>query len=130
VIEDNADAREGLRGLLELYGHEVHEAADGTAGVQAALLLQPHAALIDIGLPGLDGYEVARQIRGSGLCDETLLIALTGYAQKEDCPQGEDAGFSHYLIKPVEPDKLIQLIADYSPAMSQAQPGSSATQSA
>jgi PAS domain S-box-containing protein len=111
VVEDNPDARESLRDLLQLSGHEVYEAADGQAAVRAALALRPEVALIDIGLPGFDGHEVARRIRASAVCDETVLIALTGYAQVEDRRQAENAGFQHHLVKPVDLNKLTQLIA-------------------
>jgi two-component system, sensor histidine kinase len=111
IVEDNPDAREGLRGLLELSGHDVFEAADGCAAVKAARALRPEVALIDIGLPGIDGNEVARQIRSSAVCDDTVLIALTGYSQREDRQQTENAGFQHYLVKPVDLNQLAQLIS-------------------
>ena len=83
IVEDNDDARQMLRHLLERAGHEVHEAADGRAGLDRTLSLRPDAAVIDIGLPGLDGYEVARRIRAAGQAD-VLLIAVTGYGQPGD----------------------------------------------
>lgn len=110
IVEDNADARESLRGLLELSGHDVYEADDGQAAVRAALALRPEVALIDIGLPGIDGHEVARRIRTNAICNETVLIALTGYAQREDRQRSENAGFQH-LVKSVNLNQLTQLIA-------------------
>jgi CheY-like chemotaxis protein len=83
LIEDNGDAREGLRLLLEAWGHEVYEASDGPAGVDKALELRPEIVLIDLSLPGLDGYEVAAHIRTSPACSAARLIAVTGYAQSE-----------------------------------------------
>jgi CheY-like chemotaxis protein len=68
-------------------------------------------ALIDIGLPGIDGHEVARRIRTNAICNETVLIALTGYAQREDRQRSENAGFQHHLVKPVNLNQLTQLIA-------------------
>jgi PAS domain S-box-containing protein len=111
IVEDNTDARESLRDLLKLSGHEVYEAADGQAAVSAALTLRPEVALIDIGLPGFDGHEVARRIRTSAVCDDTVLIALTGYGQREDRQRAERAGFRHHLVKPVDLHQLTQLIA-------------------
>jgi PAS domain S-box-containing protein len=111
VVEDNTDARETLRTLLELSGHEIYEAADGRTAVSAAVALRPDVALIDIGLPGFDGHEVARRIRTRSVCDETVLIALTGYAQREDRQRAENAGFWRHLAKPVDFNQLTQLIA-------------------
>jgi len=111
IVEDNADARESLRGLLEMSGHDVYEAADGQAAVRAALALRPEVALIDIGLPGIDGHEVARRIRTSAICDEMVLIALTGYSQTEDGDRAVNAGFQHHLVKPVDLNQLTQLLA-------------------
>ena len=84
TIEDYADARDSLRSLLELSGHEVREAADGPTGVELALRLQPDVVLIDIGLPGLDGYGVARLIRSAPHGHLMVLAAVTGYGQPED----------------------------------------------
>jgi PAS domain S-box-containing protein len=105
IIEDNADNREMTRMLLETLGHEVHEAADGAAGVSLAVRLMPEVVLVDIGLPGLDGYEVARQIR-SRLRGGVRLIAVSGYGQKEDRRRAFEAGFDDHLLKPVEAERL------------------------
>lgn len=111
LVEDNTDARETLRDLLELHGHEVHEAASGPDGIEQALRLRPDLSLIDIGLPELDGYEVARRIRANaGGCD-LLLVALTGYGQPEDRRRAREAGFDEHLAKPIAPDRLAALIA-------------------
>jgi CheY-like chemotaxis protein len=114
VIEDNADVRESLRDLLESSRHEVYEAADGSAGVDAALALCPEVALIDIGLPALNGYEVARRLRADDGCADTVLIALTGYAQDADRQRAIEAGFHGYLAKPVDPKQLMELIVTLS----------------
>jgi signal transduction histidine kinase/ActR/RegA family two-component response regulator len=109
VVEDNDDGREMLRVQLTMAGHEVHEAADGPSGVDQATRLQPDVALIDVGLPGLDGYEVARRIRaGSG--QSMLLVALTGYGQAEDRRLARDAGFDAHLTKPVRLERLIEVL--------------------
>jgi signal transduction histidine kinase len=104
IIEDNADARETLRTLLEAMGHEVHEAADGEAGVAAALALQPDVALIDIGLPLLDGYEVGRRLRAAG--SGIRLVALTGYGRDDDIQCALEAGFDLHLLKPAGIEQL------------------------
>jgi CheY-like chemotaxis protein len=99
--------------LLEHGGHEVHEAADGTEGVELALCLRPDAVLIDIGLPGLDGYEVARQLKAKE--PGVRLIALTGYGQPDDRRRGAAAGFDAYLIKPVEFEALAEVLTQEGP---------------
>ncbi|HEY7521333.1 MAG TPA: ATP-binding protein [Methylomirabilota bacterium] len=111
IVEDNADAREVLLTSLKLDGHEVHEAADGRAGLEAALRLTPDVALIDVGLPGLDGYEVARQIRATDAGSSMVLVALTGYGQAEDRRRAVAAGFDVHLVKPVAPERLAEVLS-------------------
>jgi signal transduction histidine kinase/DNA-binding NarL/FixJ family response regulator len=112
VVEDNHDGRESLRDLLELWGHKVSEAASGPEGIEKAFSVRPDVALIDIGLPGLDGNEVARRIR-SILGSETIsLIAMTGYGQPEDRRRALQAGFDYYLVKPVDPAVLTHLLGE------------------
>jgi signal transduction histidine kinase/ActR/RegA family two-component response regulator len=115
TIEDYADARDSLRSLLELSGHEVREAADGPTGVELALRLQPDVVLIDIGLPGLDGYGVARRIRSDPHGHLMVLAAVTGYGQPEDRRRAEEAGFDALLVKPVDPDQLTEILATRRP---------------
>jgi PAS domain S-box-containing protein len=110
IVEDNDDARGMLRHLLEQAGHEVYEAADGLTGLGRALGLEPDAAVIDIGLPGLDGYEVARRVRATGRA-EVLLVAVTGYGQAGDRQRSGEAGFDAHLTKPVDPVALEALLA-------------------
>ena len=105
IIEDNADGRESLRLLLELLGHQVVAAEDGLQGLKMALAERPDVALIDIGLPELDGYEVARRIRRV-VGDRIFLIAQTAYGQAEDRQRAYDAGFDAHLTKPLDLDKL------------------------
>jgi signal transduction histidine kinase/ActR/RegA family two-component response regulator len=105
IVEDNVDTREMLRRVLELDGHEVQEAADGAQGVEMALATRPEVVIVDIGLPRLDGYQVARRLR-AGLGTAPLLIAVTGYGQTEDRRLSRDAGFDVHLVKPVAPDQL------------------------
>jgi len=111
IVEDNDDARDMLRHLLTRTGHEVHEAADGLAGLYQALALRPDAAVIDIGLPGLDGYEVARRIRAGGDAG-VLLVAVTGYGQSGDRQRSTEAGFDAHLTKPVDPVALEALLVN------------------
>jgi PAS domain S-box-containing protein len=109
VIEDNADNREMMRILLETSGHEIHEAADGVSGVEMAVQLEADTVLIDIGLPGIDGYEVARQIRAK-LNNRSRLIALSGYGQEKDRQRAFQAGFDDHLLKPVDPTRLLAVL--------------------
>ena len=112
VVEDNEDARAALCELLAIGGHRVRAAADGPSGVAAALAAPPEVALIDVGLPGIDGYEVARRIRAvGGGAPRPLLIALTGYGAPEDRRRALDAGFDRHLVKPVDWSLLSALLA-------------------
>lgn len=110
IVEDNADAREALRVLLELEGHTVEAAEEGLKAIEIARAQAPDIALVDIGLPGLDGYGVARQLRRPG-GRRPILIALTGYGQPEDRQRAIDAGFDDVLVKPVDPTALTTLLA-------------------
>jgi CheY-like chemotaxis protein len=109
IVEDNADARDALRLLLELDGHTVEAAADGAEALELATARDPDIALVDIGLPGIDGYEVARRLR-QGHGKRPLLIALTGYGQPEDRRRATEAGFDALLVKPVDPTALSDLL--------------------
>jgi len=100
LLEDNADLRESLRDYMESLGHEVQTAADGSAGLQAILEQRPDVALVDIGLPLMDGYAVAREVR-KALGERVLLVALSGYGQAEDKQRALAAGFDDHLTKPV-----------------------------
>jgi PAS domain S-box-containing protein len=111
IIEDNDDARESLRLLLESLGHQVVDAGDGRHGVALALQARPDIVLVDLGLPGIDGYEVARAIRASGLGKSVRLVAVTGYGQKEDRRRSTEAGFDAHLVKPVSPTALSGVLA-------------------
>jgi signal transduction histidine kinase len=111
LVEDNSDALEVLTDLLALWGHEVQAASDGLSAVDTALEMLPDIAFIDIGLPGIDGYEVARRIRADPKGRDLKLVALTGYGAPEQRAQAVDAGFNLHLVKPVQPDGLAQLLA-------------------
>ena len=106
IVEDNRDGRTMLRLLLEHAGHEVHEAADGFAGLEAILTLRPDVVLLDVGLPGLDGYEVARRVRCDEVGRSVRLVALTGYGRPEDEGRSQEVGFDAHLVKPVDPVRL------------------------
>ncbi len=110
IVEDNNDAREALREALEMAGHEIFEADSGASGVESALANHPDTALIDIGLPGFDGYEVARRIRSSSENPGIMLIALTGYGSPEDRRRAKEAGFDTHLVKPLSFDLLDDLL--------------------
>jgi CheY-like chemotaxis protein len=111
IVEDDRDSREGLRELLEVWGHRVDVAEDGAAGIEKAIELSPRIAIIDIGLPGLDGYEVAQRIRRAFGDRPIILIALTGYVSSEDNLRARESGFDAHLAKPVNAEKLNSLLA-------------------
>ncbi|MBI1734632.1 MAG: response regulator [Candidatus Rokubacteria bacterium] len=109
VIEDNEDARAALSALLEIEGFVVDAAPEGTAGIEIVRANRPDVALVDIGLPGIDGYEVARRIRALG-SPQPFLVALTGYGRPEDRQRATEAGFDAHLVKPVDPTDLAALL--------------------
>jgi two-component system CheB/CheR fusion protein len=109
IVEDDETNREGLRTLLELWGHQVEEAATGESGVQMAIARRPDVVLLDIGLPDLNGYEVAKRIRRAPGNDNVVLIALTGYGELDEQPA--DARFDTHVMKPVDCDRLRELMS-------------------
>lgn len=110
VVDDNVDTARGLARLLKLLGHEIRTAHDGSEAITEALAFRPEFILLDIGLPGMDGYQVAKRIRGEGLQD-AVIIAVSGYGQEEDRRRSKEAGFNHHLVKPVDYNALVSLIA-------------------
>jgi CheY-like chemotaxis protein len=110
IIEDNDDSRELMASMLRRRSHTVLAAADGLSGVELALGQHPNAILVDIGLPGLDGYAVARTLRPQ-LGREVLMIAVTGYGQPEDKRRALEAGFDAHMTKPVDLQRLEMLLA-------------------
>lgn len=110
LIEDNEDARRTLRAALSLYGYEIEDAADGPSGLNIALARPCEVAIIDIGLPGVDGYEVAAQLRAAEQGESMLLIALTGYSDSQSRRRALQAGFHAYFTKPVSPASLARYI--------------------
>jgi CheY-like chemotaxis protein len=112
IIEDNRDAAESLRLLLELCGHQTETAYDGLDGISKARKLRPDVVLCDIGLPGMDGYAVARAFRADAELAGVHLVALSGYALPEDLERAHEAGFDRHVAKPPMLDKLQELLSD------------------
>jgi signal transduction histidine kinase len=106
VVDDNVDAAESTAAFLRLEGHEVKAVHDGLQALASLKVFDPHVVVLDIGLPGLDGYAVARQLRARGDTSHVLLIALTGYGQKEDRQRAADAGFDYHYVKPADPREI------------------------
>ena len=112
VVDDNRDAADSLAMLLEIGGHEVATAYSAPDALKRAPELKPAVILLDIGLPGLDGCEVARRMRDMPELRGVRLVALTGYGRDEDRRRTRDAGFDHHLVKPVDLDELERTVAD------------------
>jgi signal transduction histidine kinase/ActR/RegA family two-component response regulator len=110
VIEDNTDFREGIRLLLESWGHRVEEASNGAQGLDTVRRERPEIVLIDLGLPGVDGYAVARALRAAPGGEALLLVAITGYGRPSDRRQAREAGFDAHLTKPVSPPELAAIL--------------------
>jgi PAS domain S-box-containing protein len=111
IVDDNKDAAEWLATLLSLSGHETHVAHDGVEAVKAAERLRPDAVLLDIGLPRIDGYEVCRRMRQQPWGRDLMIVALTGWGQDEDRQKSREAGFNTHLVKPVDDEVLLNLLA-------------------
>ena len=111
VVEDNRDAAESMQMLLELLGHEVRVAYEGMAAIEVAQAERPDLMLVDIGLPGIDGYELARRVRRQPALAEVRMVAITGYGREEDRRRALAAGFDDHLVKPVDLDVLKALLA-------------------
>src|SRR5262249_37441000 len=106
VVDDNVDAAESLALLLQLWGHEVHVAHNGPDALRAVEGHRPDVVVLGIGMPGVNGYEVAQQIRQQDQGRNVMLVAVTGYGQETDRRRSTDAGFNHHLTKPVTPQAL------------------------
>jgi CheY-like chemotaxis protein len=111
VVDDNPDSADTLGLLLRLTGHEVRTAYDGPAALEAARSYRPEVAVVDLGLPRMDGCELARRLRKQPGWDAVLLVALTGHGRDEDRRRTQEAGFDHHLVKPVEFETLQRLLA-------------------
>jgi CheY-like chemotaxis protein len=109
VVDDSIDSAETLGELLKIWGHDVRLAHDGPSALEAAREYKPEVVLLDIGLPGMDGFAVATELRKEGLGGR-MLVALTGYGEQQDRERTQKVGFDHHLVKPIDPDTLQKLI--------------------
>src|SRR5207302_11010328 len=116
VVDDNLDSAESTAAFLRLEGHEVKTVGDGNEALSSVRVFAPHVIVLDIGLPGLDGYEVARQLRERGDTSHALLIAMTGYGQQDDRQRAVDAGFDYHFVKPTDPREIQRAIEHGRPA--------------
>jgi len=110
IVDDNQDSANDLRRLLERRGHEVQTVHDGLAALAVAQQFEPDVFLLDLGLPGLDGYQLASELQRTGFAS-ALFIALSGYAQADDIEKSRLAGFHHHLAKPASVDQITTLLA-------------------
>jgi PAS domain S-box-containing protein len=118
IVDDNEDGAESLAMLLDLAGHQTHQAHDGMSAIEAAARIRPDVVLLDIGLPRLNGYEVCRRIRNEQWGKDLVLVALTGWGQDEDREQSRNAGFDAHMVKPVDHDVLQDFLASLPAARS------------
>jgi CheY-like chemotaxis protein len=110
IVDDSEDGAESLAMLLRFAGHETHKAHDGFEAIKAAERLRPDVVLLDIGLPGLNGFEACRRIRSEPWGKDLVMVALTGWGQEEDRQQSREAGFNAHMVKPVDHDVLLQFL--------------------
>ena len=113
VVEDNVDAAETMQMLLSISGYETRTAYDGATALELARAFRPQVVFLDIGLPGKNGYEVARELRTLPEMHSALLVALTGYGHDDDRRRATEAGFDAFQVKPVAPDALETLLTDH-----------------
>jgi CheY-like chemotaxis protein len=111
VVDDNVDSALTMAALLAMYGHEVCTAHDGLDALEEIRRFKPDVAILDIGMPKMNGYSVAKSIRSRSNEAQPLLIAVTGWGQEEDRRRSKEAGFDHHLVKPVDPAALSALLA-------------------
>jgi CheY-like chemotaxis protein/two-component sensor histidine kinase len=111
VVDDNMDAADMLVVMLQMFGHEVQATYSGQTALETAVAYQPDCVLLDIGLPDMNGYEVARHLRQQPQTKDVRLIAMTGYGQESDRQSTQEAGFDHHFVKPADPQKLQDLLA-------------------
>lgn len=111
IVEDNKDGADTLRWLVKVWGHEVRVARDGEEGLESAIQFDPDVILLDIGIPKIDGFEVARRVRQLPAFEKVLLIAVTGYGTEDDRERSREAGFDHHLVKPCDLKLLKEIIA-------------------
>jgi CheY-like chemotaxis protein len=116
VVDDSRDTAQSLACMVERWGHEVRVAYDGPAALAMARGQRPDVVLLDIGMPGMDGYEVARGLRECEGDEKLVLVAVTGYGQEEDRSLARAAGFDYHMVKPVDPRDLKELLAAWGAA--------------
>jgi CheY-like chemotaxis protein len=116
VVDDNVDSADSLALLLRLSGHQVHVVYDGEAALKSVETETPELVFLDIGLPGMDGYEVARRLRQQSRLAGAVLVAMTGWGQEDDRRHSREAGFDHHMVKPVDLDALGKLLAEVTEA--------------
>jgi two-component system, sensor histidine kinase len=121
LVEDNEDIRDSMQELLTALGHVVHAASDGTSGAELILQVEPDVAIVDIGLPGIDGYEVAARVRHRLGHERLRMVAMTGYGDASDRRRTREAGFDAHLLKPAGIDDVVKVML---PPAAQAAPGS------
>jgi two-component system CheB/CheR fusion protein len=117
IVEDNPDTAETLRVLLSLLGHQVRVARTGPEGVRAARAWSPGVVLCDIGLPGLDGFGVASELRQRAVTGQARLVAITAYSDDETRRKAAESGFDHFLVKPADPARIVELLAVPGPSV-------------
>jgi CheY-like chemotaxis protein len=110
IVDDNVDAAQSVEQLLKKWGHDVQTAYNGPQALTKARAFRPHILLLDIGMPGMSGYEVAKQLRAEHEFESLVITALTGYGQAEDRRRSREAGFNHHLTKPPDPELLAALV--------------------
>jgi DNA-binding response OmpR family regulator len=111
VIDDNQDSADSLAMMLQMIGHEVRSATDGMAGLETAKVFRPEVMFLDIRMPGISGYDIARLVRGQQWGERVSLVALTGWGQDDDVSRAREAGFNHHLVKPVGLDAVLSLLS-------------------
>jgi CheY-like chemotaxis protein len=114
IVDDCVDTTRTLSVLLQMWGHEAYTANDGLEALDAVRRYDPDVVLLDIGLPRLNGWELARRLRQQAGASELVLVALTGYGQEADRRRADEVGINHFFIKPVEPEVLRQILASTS----------------
>lgn len=111
MVDDNVDAALSVEKLLKLWGHDVQTVFNGPEALKKARSFRPQIVLLDLGMPGMSGYEVARQLRAEREFEGVIITALTGYGQAEDRQRSREAGFNHHMTKPPDPSLLAVLLA-------------------
>lgn len=111
VVDDNSDIVWTCSTLLRLSGFDVKTASDGPVALEVALAFRPEVVLLDIGLPGMSGYEVASRLRQEECCKDAMIVAVSGYGQEDDLRRSKEAGFDYHLVKPVDHELTLKLLS-------------------